>query len=106
MPRRIRCCYDSQLKSTDALRISNTNHTPSDLILIAGSLLRRIIWTLRVCARRDRALDVHARRLSKEGLQSWSLIAGRLHEGDFVGLLVENNAALHPLALRPLRDEL
>jgi hypothetical protein len=36
----------------------------------------------------------------------WRAFAGRLHEGDFVSIVVENNAAINPLALRPLDDQL
>lgn len=73
-----------------------------DVTAVDPLVARCIVWTLRACARRDRGLPVAERRLSRAGLQLWRQFAGRLHEGDLVSLLVENNAALSPLALRPL----
>jgi hypothetical protein len=68
-----------------------------------STLEQRIVWTLRSIARRERRLDVDARKLTEPGLLKWAAFAGRLHEGDFVSLLIENNAALSPVALQPLK---
>jgi hypothetical protein len=63
---------------------------------------RRIVWSLRSIARRERQLSEDARTLTEPELATWRAFAGRLHEGDLVTLLVENDAPLNPLALRPL----
>jgi hypothetical protein len=67
-----------------------------------SSLHRRIVWTLRSSARRERDLERDDRRLTDPELRTWRAFAGRLHEGDLVSLVVENNAERNPLALRPL----
>lgn len=69
---------------------------------IEASLYRRILWTLRSCARRERGYDREERRLTDPELRTWRSFAGRLHEGDLVSMLVENNAERNPLAERPL----
>lgn len=66
----------------------------------------RILWSLRSIARRERRLAADARRLTEPGLRKWREFAGHLHEGDFVSLLIENNATLSPLALRALAEPL
>ncbi len=63
---------------------------------------RRIVWTLRSSARRERDLERGDRRLTDPELRTWRSFAGRLHAGDLVSLVVENNAERNPLALRPL----
>lgn len=71
-----------------------------------ADLVRRSLWTLRSIARRERRLDPDARRLTEPGHKKWKAFAGGLHEGDFASLLIENNAALSPLALQPFARDL
>ncbi len=66
----------------------------------------QIVWTLRVAARRERNIDPEARRLLDPTFSHWRAFAGGLHDGDFVKLLIENTAALNPLALRPMSESL
>jgi hypothetical protein len=77
---------------------------------LVGVERRRVVWTLRICARRERHLAIGERFVTEAGLATWRSFAGRLHEGDLVSALIENNAVINPLALRPLavalsRDE-
>lgn len=67
---------------------------------------KRIIWTLRSCARRERSYEAEDRRLTDPDGRTWRSFAGRLHEGDYVSMLVENNAQRNALALRPLFNSL
>jgi len=67
---------------------------------------RRILWALRSIARREHRLDADAKRLTEPGLRTWHGFAGRLHLGDFVSLLIENDARSQPLALQPPAGDL
>lgn len=62
----------------------------------------RIVWALRSIARREANLSDDAKRLTEPGLRTWRQLAGRLHEGDLVRLMIENDSVLYPLALRPV----
>jgi hypothetical protein len=64
---------------------------------------RFVIWTLRSIARRERRRPDGARRLTDPKRTKWAAFAGsaqRLHAGDFVKLLIENDVVTRPFGLR------
>ncbi len=64
---------------------------------------RRIVWTLRSIARRELRRPAAARRLTDPQRLKWQAFVGparRLHAGDFVRLLLENDAVTTPFGFR------
>ncbi len=63
---------------------------------------KQLIWSLRAAARRERSRDREAWLLLDPKRSLWKPLAGELHTGDLVALVIENAAERNPLALCPL----
>ncbi len=62
---------------------------------------RRIVWSLRSIARRENRRPPESRRLTDPHFTKWLAFSGpsrRLHAGDFIRLLLENDAVSSPFA--------
>ncbi len=62
----------------------------------------KIVWSIRVAARRERSRERDTRLLLDPELSLWKPFEGYLTPGDLVALVIENAAQLNPLAMRPL----
>ncbi len=67
---------------------------------------KQLLWSLRAAARRERSRDRDAWLLLDAKRSLWKPLAGELHTGDLVALVIENAAERNPLALRPLTTPL
>jgi hypothetical protein len=63
----------------------------------------RIVWSLRSIGRRENRRPPESRRLTDPQLTKWLAFSGparRLHAGDFIRLLLDNDAVSSPFALQ------